>query len=199
MIAPTLTLERLVARAAELSPAPVPRGGGRPQAAVLAGLRSALAEALADKELLPRAITSAPSLPPTGVGKYLVERRPGFTLFCTVTAPGAVLPAHDHGSWGLVGVYRGTEEEICYVPVQLGGPPGLVALAESRRIIHRPGDVAIITPPVPDIHGLVNRGGEQSIALHLFGHDVVASGFRLYAPAHLVMETGPLAYDQLDQ
>ena len=174
-------------------------GGGAlpPPGNVLAEVRQVLADALDDPRLLPPGLTEHPVLPRSGVGKYLLHRSPAFVLFASVTAPHAVIPAHDHGSWGLVGLHRGVEEEIQYIATELGSGQGLVGLAETHRRVHSRGAITAINPPAPDIHVIVNRCDHNSIGIHLFGHDVVANGFCGYVPAHLRVETGPLDYDEI--
>ncbi len=152
-----------------------------------------LAAALADPDLLPEAVAS--DRPATGFGKHLLHSGPDFSVFTTITAPGLSLPAHDHGSWGVVGVYRGTEEETRYEPSSqlLPGEPMLVEVA---RVVHAPGDVMPIRPPPADIHAVANAGLEWSVCIHLFADDPLAEGFNLYLPpGYAPRGTGPLAYD----
>lgn len=198
----TPALERLTAGVAAALGEPPP-ADPHPAPSILRRLRALMSEALSDPELLPEALTGPLTLPVTGAGKYLLHRSPSFVVFCTITAPGCVLPAHDHGSWGLVGMYRGLEEEVCYVPlgavegVRVDGPRSsqLIPLAEARRLVHGPGSICVICPPVLDIHRLANLGDHNSVSIHLFGRDPVTSGFRTFAPLHSVTETGPLDYD----
>lgn len=170
---------------------------GRPTTSTFGDLRTAMKQALDDPGLVPAALLSSPALPFTGVGKYLLHRCPSFVLFATVTAPRCVLAPHDHGSWGLVGLYRGVEEETSYVPLEISGSSGTVGLAEARRAVYTHGDISLISPPTVDVHRLVNLGDEPSITIHLFGDDVVAKGFHTYAPVHVRTATGALDYDRI--
>lgn len=172
-------------------------GGAAPTAETSRAVQAALHEAIDDPDLLPDAISSSPSLPPLSLQKYLLHSEPGFVAFCVVTAPRYAPLAHDHGAWGVVGVYRGVEEEICYVPVALPGRPDLVGLAEGRRRLHSKGDLMLVSPPRRDIHRVSNRGDHNSITIHVFTHDVVSTGFRIYPPAHLPVDTGSLEYDEV--
>src|SRR5438876_11298301 len=47
-----------------------------------------------------------------GIGQWLLFRaRDGsLSLFSLVVPPGAETPVHDHLAWGLVGLYRGTQD-----------------------------------------------------------------------------------------
>lgn len=160
-----------------------------------ANLEGALREALAEPDLLAEAVTSAPPLPPIGMAKYLLHRSLRATIFCSVLAPHHVIPAHDHGGWGLVGVFRGVEEEIRYMKVGPAADHGLVGLGAVDRLVHAAGDVTRIKPPLADIHQITNLSDENSIGIHLFGHDVVTEGFHGYFPAHLTVSTGRMEYD----
>ena len=49
-----------------------------------------------------------------GIGQYLLFRSAGhdLTLFSLVVPPGSSTPVHDHLAWGLVGLYRGQQQEL---------------------------------------------------------------------------------------
>ncbi len=158
-------------------------------------LSPVLADALAEPELLPEAVLG--HRPPSGFGKHLLFSGPRFTLFSTITAPGQSLAVHDHGSSGVVGVYRGIEEEIRYEPTSES--PGSTAsplLTEIGRSVHYPGEVMAVRPPPADIHAVGNPGTEWSLCVHLFAVDPLAQGFNLYLPPQWAPQaTGPLTYD----
>lgn len=149
-----------------------------------------LGDVLCDHDLLPDALASAPA---DGFGKYLLYRSPAFVVFVTVTAPEVAAPIHDHGSWGVVGLWRGREEEVRY---RLDDRPA--TLAEAGRQRYSSGDVMIVEPPPDDVHQVFNTGTTASVSVHLFGGDLVTSGFRVWAgPAATARHTGCLAYDPL--
>ena len=152
-----------------------------------------LAEALDDPDLLPERVLA--HRPPSGFGKHLLRSGPDFSVFCTLTAPGMALPIHDHGSWGVVGVYRGVEEETRYEPSSQT-LPGEPILFERGRVLHPAGDVMPVRPPPADIHAVANGGSEWSVCIHLFAEDPLAQGFNIYTPPAFAPEaTGPLDYD----
>lgn len=164
------------------------------------GLERALRAALAAPDLLPPGVESRP---PEGFAAYKLHGGDSFALVCTVTAPGVSLPIHDHGCWGLVGVYRGVEEEVTYVPrddtprgdAPPGGVDGGAGLVEVARRVHEPGDVMVIEPPPRDVHLVASRGAVPSVCIHLLGHDVVAEGFNVFSrPDQAPQPTGPLRY-----
>ncbi|HET7488897.1 MAG TPA: cysteine dioxygenase family protein [Acidimicrobiales bacterium] len=148
-----------------------------------------LADVLGDADLLPAELAAA--LPPDGFGKYLLFASPAFVVFATVTAPEVAAPIHDHGSWGVVGLWRGREEEVRYRLSAAGE-----GLAEAGRKGYAAGDVMIVEPPPDDVHQVFNTSGRPSVSVHLFAGDLVTSGFRVWAgPAAKARHTGPLAYD----
>src|SRR4051812_40897204 len=52
----------------------------------------------------------------SGIGQYALYRAEdgSLTLFSLVVPAGASTPVHDHLAWGLVGVYRGTQQDTTY-------------------------------------------------------------------------------------
>ena len=51
-----------------------------------------------------------------GIGQYALYRAEdgSLCLFSLVIPPGAQTPIHDHLAWGLIGVYRGVQDETVY-------------------------------------------------------------------------------------
>ena len=68
-----------------------------------------------------------------GIGQWLLFRAAdrSLSLFSLVVPPGAMTPVHDHLAWGLVGLYRGTQDEEFYEPT--GGELGLYAPPRRSR------------------------------------------------------------------
>jgi predicted metal-dependent enzyme (double-stranded beta helix superfamily) len=78
------------------------------------------AELLADQDWLPAAYQE-PAVDGGmggGIGQWLVFRGAdrSLSLFSLVVPSGAMTPVHDHLAWGLVGVYRGVQDEEFYRP-----------------------------------------------------------------------------------
>ncbi|HEX3542502.1 MAG TPA: hypothetical protein VHT75_18890 [Acidimicrobiales bacterium] len=160
-------------------------GGGAAPGQIAAVLR----EVLDDAELLPESLRRY--RPPAGFATFLHARRSAFVVFSTITAPTRPVPIHDHGSWGLVGLVHGREEEIRY---RLDGG----SLHECGRSPYSAGQVMVVPPPPDDIHQVFNLGDAHSVAVHLFLKDPIPSGFQIFlAPDFRACPTGPLAYDPL--
>ena len=103
-----------------------------------------------------------------GIGQWLLFRGAdrSLTLFSLVVPAGAQTPVHDHLAWGLVGLYRGTQDEEIYAPASNGG--GL-ELRERRALA--PGDFYALLPPRDDIHRVRTTSPETSVSIHLLTND----------------------------
>jgi len=138
-----------------------------PQAACDA-IRPSFAQLLADPEWLPEAFRAAApdSGMGGGIGQWLLYRAGdgSLSLFSLVVPPRSATPIHDHLAWGLVGLYRGAQDEEIYVK-QDGG----LELVERRSL--RPGDFYVLIPPRDDIHRVRTTSAETSVSIHLLTND----------------------------
>ena len=131
-------------------------------------IRPRFAELLADDGWLPDEYQAAApeSGMGGGIGQWLLFRAGdrSLTLFALVVPPGSQTPVHDHLAWGLVGLYKGTQDEEIYA--QRGGSFELV---ESRAL--DPGDFYALVPPTDDIHRVRTTSPETSVSIHLLTND----------------------------
>jgi predicted metal-dependent enzyme (double-stranded beta helix superfamily) len=131
-------------------------------------IRPGFAELLADPDWLPpRYRESAPeSGMGGGIGQWLLFRAAdrSLSLFALVVPPGARTPVHDHLAWGLVGLYRGTQDEELYAEAG-----GRVELRERRAL--DTGDFYALLPPRDDIHRVRTTSPETSVSIHLLTND----------------------------
>jgi predicted metal-dependent enzyme (double-stranded beta helix superfamily) len=72
-----------------------------------------------------------------GIGQWLLFRSHdrSLCLFSLVVPPGAMTPIHDHLAWGIIGLYRGNQDEEFYHPGNGHPPPS------DRRRSPRADDV----------------------------------------------------------
>lgn len=102
-----------------------------------------------------------------------VEPDGSFSLGALVWLPGQATPIHDHVSWCVVGVYRGSEFQTKY---ELRGVEAsdahLHPVAQSRSLA---GTVEAFTPP-GDIHEVANGGDALAVSIHVYGADLKALG-----------------------
>ena len=135
-------------------------------AAACDAIRPRFAALLADPDWLPERFQqpNPDSGMGGGIGQWLLFRAGdrSLTLFALVVPPGAQTPVHDHLAWGLVGLYRGTQDEEIYE-----GDP--VALRERRAL--EPGDFYALLPPADDIHRVRTTSPETSVSIHLLTND----------------------------
>ena len=112
-----------------------------------------------------------------GIGQWLVYRAGdgSLSLFSLVVPPGSQTPIHDHLAWGLVGLYRGTQDEEIYAE---GG--GVLELVEHRSL--RPGDFYALIPPRDDIHRVRTTSAETSVSIHLLTNDTGCVWRHAYDP-----------------
>jgi predicted metal-dependent enzyme (double-stranded beta helix superfamily) len=108
------------------------------------------------------------------IASYLLYRRGdrSLTLHALVIPPASITPVHDHLAWGLVGVYRGEQEEEIFRHV--GSPPQTHAehLERVERRHLRRGDFYALLPPEGDIHRVRTTSSDMSISIHLLGNDL---------------------------
>ena len=149
-----------------------------PEAACEA-IRPRFSGLLADPDWLPAAYRAdAPeSGMGGGIGQWLLYRADdgSLSLFSLVVPPGSETPIHDHLAWGLVGLYRGTQDEEIYAE---GG--GALELVERRSL--RPGDFYALIPPHDDIHRVRTTSAETSVSLHLLTNDTGCVWRHTYDP-----------------
>src|SRR3954470_20603247 len=115
-------------------------------AAACEAIPPGFAELLADDDWLPERFqrSDPDSGMGGGIGQWLLFRGADrdLTLFALVVPPGSATPIHDHLAWGLVGLYRGTQDEEIY--------DEHVTRTERRTL--EPGDFYALLPPRDDIH-----------------------------------------------
>src|SRR6187397_184625 len=132
------------------------------------GIRPRFAELLADPSWLPAQYREpAPeSGMGGGIGQWLLFRAAdrSLSLFSLVVPPGSMTPVHDHLAWGLVGLYRGNQDEEFYRP--RAGGLDLV----RRRPLER-GDFYSLLPPQNDIHRVRTTSEVTSVSIHLLAND----------------------------
>jgi 3-mercaptopropionate dioxygenase len=141
---------------------------GLPPAQACERIRPRFAELLAAEGWLPARFEepAAESGMGGGIGQWLLYRAgdASLSLFSLVVPPEAETPVHDHLAWGLVGLYRGTQDEEVYAPSAAG-----LELVERRAL--RPGDFYVLIPPRDDVHRVRTTSAEASVSIHLLTND----------------------------
>jgi predicted metal-dependent enzyme (double-stranded beta helix superfamily) len=131
-------------------------------------IRPGFAELLEDADWLPdRYREPAPeSGMGGGIGQWLLYRAGdgSMSLFSLVVPPAAQTPVHDHLAWGLVGLYRGTQDEEIFAHDHKQ-----LRLTERRSL--RRGEFYALLPPRDDIHRVRTTSPETSVSIHLLAND----------------------------
>ncbi len=131
-------------------------------------IRPRFAELLADPTWLPaRYQAAAPeSGMGGGIGQWLLYRADdgSLSLFSLVVPSGSETPIHDHLAWGVVGLYRGSQDEEVYARRD-----GVLELVEERSL--EAGDFYVLIPPRDDIHRVKTTSPETSVSIHLLTND----------------------------
>lgn len=142
-------------------------------------IRPRFDELLADPDWLPdRYREPAPeSGMGGGIGQWLLYRAGdgSMSLFSLVVPPDAQTPVHDHLAWGLVGLYRGTQDEEIYAH-----EAGELRLSERRSL--SPGEFYALLPPRDDIHRVRTTSPETSVSIHLLANDTGCVWRHAYDP-----------------
>jgi predicted metal-dependent enzyme (double-stranded beta helix superfamily) len=153
--------------------------GADSPAAACDAIRPAFADLLADPDWLPDEFAEA--VPGSGmgggIGQWLLYRSGGsLSLFSLVVPSGSATPVHDHLAWGLVGLYRGEQDEEIYAYDN-----GELRLVKRRALA--PGDFYTLLPPRDDIHRVRTTSETTSVSIHLLTNDTGCVWRHSYEPA----------------
>ncbi len=148
---------------------------GNDEAVLLNRGKAHLEALVAHDDWLPEPYTKAN---PDRYQQYLLYCDPQ-DRFCVVSfvwGPGQDTPIHNHTTWGLVGMLRGSEVSQSY-SMQDGKP----VAGETERL--DPGEVVMVSPNIGDIHKVWNaRENAASISIHVYGGDIGAISRNVFPP-----------------
>jgi predicted metal-dependent enzyme (double-stranded beta helix superfamily) len=101
-----------------------------------------------------------------GIGQWLLFRAAdrSLCLFSLVVPPGSMTPVHDHLAWGMIGLYRGNQDEEFYRPTSNG-----LELVRQRPL--EAGDLYRLIPPRDDVHRVRTTSKATSVSIHLLASD----------------------------
>ena len=150
-------------------------------------LRPAFAKLLAAENWLPDECSRPDDKSPMGGGiaQYALYRAEdgSLTLFSLVVPAGAATPVHDHLAWGLVGIYRGRQDETVYRRLDDGSEPARAQLEVSKRQQLARGEFYTLLPPADDIHYVTTISDTPSISIHLLANDTACVWRHKFEPA----------------
>ena len=149
-------------------------------------LRGAFAQLLAADGWLPSAYAEPDwkSGMGGGIGQYALYRADdrSLCLFSLVVPPRSRTPVHDHLAWGLVGIYRGEQNETIYRRVDDGSEEGRARLEVQQQQRLRAGEFYALLPPQDDIHFVETVSDVPSISIHLLANDTACVWRHKYEP-----------------
>ncbi|MEH2184324.1 hypothetical protein [Nostoc sp.] len=141
----------------------------------LARLEPYFQELLAQQQWLPEkfAQVNPKSRMGGGIGQWLLYRAKdrSLSIFSLVIPPDSTTPVHDHLAWGLIGLYKGNQEETVYRRVDSGDAEGHAQLQVTEVRWLQPGDIYRLLPPDGDIHAVKTTSQSVSVSIHILGND----------------------------
>jgi 3-mercaptopropionate dioxygenase len=120
-----------------------------------------------------------------GIGQYALYRAEdgSLCLFSLVVPVGASTPVHDHLAWGLVGIYRGRQDETVYRRLDDGSDPSHAQLEVAKRQELGRGGFYTLLPPTDDIHYVSTISETASVSIHLLANDTACVWRHRFEPA----------------
>ena len=93
------------------------------------------------------------------------------SMLVAVLRSGTPLPVHNHGSWAVIGVYKGREHETWFRRVDDGSVPGRAQLEVDQTFENERGTASVV--PDGRIHTVEAMDGQQAVSIHVYGTDIV--------------------------
>jgi predicted metal-dependent enzyme (double-stranded beta helix superfamily) len=101
-----------------------------------------------------------------------------FVVMALVWAPGQGTPVHDHGTWGVIGVYENEIEAVNFKRLDDGSDEEYADLRETGRMFLTAGALCWVLPPNEEIHINRNASETTTITLHVYGKTI--RGFHVF-------------------
>ena len=102
-------------------------------------------------------------------GRYMLHRAPRFNVTAVIWRPGDSAGAHNHETWGVIGVIDNEIEETRYRIA--GERPGGATLRVTSVKRHGPGAVSCLVPG-DEIHRMHNPTARDTVEIHVYGKDL---------------------------
>lgn len=108
----------------------------------------------------------------TDYGRYMLHRGKDFNVTAIVWGPGDSAKAHNHDTWGLVGVVENEIQETRFRRLDDGSKTGYAKLEVKEVLKNSAGMVSCLLPPDDDIHEMNNVSGRNTVEIHVYGKDL---------------------------
>jgi len=108
----------------------------------------------------------------TAYGRYMLHRAPLFNVSAVVWGPGDNAKAHNHDTWGMVGVIENEMQETRYRRKDNGSNSEYADLEISAVLKNKAGMVSCLLAPNDDIHEMNNVTDRDTVEIHVYGKDL---------------------------
>ncbi len=105
-------------------------------------------------------------------GRYMLHRAPHFNVTSVVWGPGDGAKAHNHDTWGLVGVVENELQETRFQRLDDGSKEGYAELTATGVNQNKAGMVSTLVAPDNDIHEMLNITQKNTVEVHVYGIDL---------------------------
>jgi predicted metal-dependent enzyme (double-stranded beta helix superfamily) len=105
-------------------------------------------------------------------GRYMLHRAPLFNVTSVVWGPGDGAKAHNHDTWGLVGVLENELQETRFRRRDDGSKEGYAELETTAVKSNKAGMVSTLLAPADDIHEMLNVTEKNTVEVHVYGKDL---------------------------
>lgn len=105
-------------------------------------------------------------------GRYMLHRAPLFNVTSVVWGPGDGAKAHNHDTWGLVGVLENELQETRFKRHDDGTKEGYAELTVTAVNSNKAGMVSTLLAPEDDIHEMLNVTRKNTVEVHVYGKDL---------------------------
>ncbi len=101
-----------------------------------------------------------------------IEPDESFSIGAGIWDVGQTTPIHDHGTWGVIGIYRGMEKEENFRREGAWVMEGSVRIVTDGFRLARPGDVFVCCTTDQDVHRVSCASDEPVVGIHIYGGDL---------------------------
>lgn len=108
----------------------------------------------------------------TAYGRYMLHRAPLFNISTVVWGPGDNAKAHNHDTWGMVGVVENEIQETRFRRKDTGSQEGYAELEVTALLNNKAGMVSCLIAPNDDIHEMNNVTHRDTVEIHVYGKDL---------------------------
>lgn len=133
----------------------------------------------AAKPLLAKLVSRSDCLAPqyrkrgaSAYGRYMLHRAPLFNISAVVWGPGDNAKAHNHDTWGMVGVIENEIQETRFVRKDDGSHADRAELEVKSVLTNKAGMVSCLIAPNDDIHEMNNVTNRDTVEIHVYGKDL---------------------------